>query len=179
MTPLYTLTHPDVTTIDGVKLERQAVRAVVVHGNDVLLLYTRRYDDYSFPGGGLDAGETPEDGLVRELQEETGATGIRIGRYLGYGDEYRPPQRAGHDVLFMRSHFYICQADRILGNAAPEAYEVTNGMVPRWININEAIAHNESLLRDKPVNMGMSIHRETLMLRYVAVNVVASGPARE
>lgn len=179
MTPLYTLTHPDLPTIDGVKFERQAVRAVVLYGNDVLLLYTRRYNDYSFPGGGLGAGETPEDGLVRELREETGATGVRIGRYLGYGDEYRPSQRAGQDLLFMRSHFYLCQADPILGNAEPEAYEVTNGMVPRWINTDEAIAHNESVLRDRPANMGMSIHRETLMLRYVAENVVVSGLLRE
>ncbi|CAH0157378.1 RNA pyrophosphohydrolase [Massilia sp. Bi118] len=173
---LYTLTHPDAGVIDGVIRERQAVRAVVLHGREILLLYTRRYNDYSFPGGGLDDGESPEDGLVRELQEETGATGIAVGPYLGYGDEYRPPQKAGHDLLFMRSHFYACRADRLLGNAAPEAYEVKNGMVPRWVDIDEAIAHNEAVLRDRPPSMGMSIQRETLMLKYVARHLLRGVP---
>ncbi len=172
---LYTLTHPDVTRLDGVILERRAARAVVLHGNDALLLYTRRYDDYSFPGGGLDDDESPADGLVRELREETGATGIHVGRYLGYGDEYRPPRKVGHDVLFMRSHFYVCHVERILGDAAPEVYEVGNGMVPRWIDINEAIAHNEAVLRDQPPSMGMSIERETFMLRYAAAHLLMPG----
>ena len=167
MARLYTLTHPAVAGVDGVMCERQAVRGVVLDGEYILLLYTRRYDDYSFPGGGLDAGETAEQGLVREMQEETGATGVRIGRYLGYGDEYRPPHKPGYDALFMRSHFYLCQADRVLGYATPDSYEVTNGMVPKWLNIHDAIRHNASVLAGKPANMGLSIGRETLMLKYV------------
>lgn len=167
MTRLYTLTHPAVAAVDGVKFERQAARGVVLDGDDILLLYTRRYNDYSFPGGGLDLGETTEQGLVREMQEETGATGVRIGRYLGYGDEYRPPHKPGYDVLFMRSHFYLCQADRVLGRATPESYEVSNGMVPTWINIHEAIRHNASVMASGLKNVGLSIERETLMLRYV------------
>ncbi len=173
MTLLYTMTDPSVTEKAGqVILERQAVRAVVLHGSEVLLLYTQRYDDFSFPGGGLDAGEAAEKGLIREVREETGATGFSIGPYLGYGDEYRPARRPGHDVLFMRSHFYLCQSDYILGKATPESYELANGMVPKWVDINEAIAHNESVLRNKPSSMGISIQRETFMLRYVATHLI-------
>lgn len=176
---LYNMTHPDVPASAGVILERQAVRAVILDGNKLLLLYTRRYDDYSFPGGGLDAGETPEQGLAREVREETGAAELRIGRYLGYGDEYRPARGPGHDVLFMRSHFYLCQAASALGEAAPEAYELSNGMVPRWIVIADAIAHNEAILQGKPVHMGMSIHRETLMLKYVAGKLLSLIPSSD
>ena len=31
---------------------RKAVRAIVLRGEDILLLYTQRYQDYSLPGGG-------------------------------------------------------------------------------------------------------------------------------
>jgi len=175
MTILYNLTHPGIATAGGATLERVAVRAIVLHGDDVLLLYTRRYDDYSFPGGGLDVGESLTDGLMREVQEETGAMDFRIDAYLGYGDELRPARVPGHDVLMMRSHFYVCHAARNLGTAAPEAYEASNGMAPEWINIHDAIRHNESVLRDKPPSMGMSIYRETLMLQYVAEHYVAGG----
>lgn len=173
---LYNITHPNLPAAGGVILERQAVRAVILDGKQLLLLYTQRYDDYSFPGGGVDAGESPEQGLAREVREETGAAELRIGRYLGYGDEHRPARGPEHDVLFMRSHFYLCQAARILGDAAPESYELSNGMVPRWIGIADAIAHNEAVLQGKPSHMGMSIHRETLMLKYVAEKVLGVVP---
>lgn len=136
---------------------------------------------YSLTHHDLDStvGVVLERQVVRELKEETGATGIVIGRYLGYDDECRPHRRDGYDLLFMRSHFYLCHVDRLLGDASPEPYEAANGMVPRWVKVDEAIAHNESLLRDKPASMGMSIHRETLMLRYVAGNCLHSAAPLE
>lgn len=173
MTLLYTLTHPGVTP-GAAMAERQAVRAVIMRGSEILLLYTRRYDDFSFPGGGLAAGEDPIDGLRRELLEETGAANVSMERYLGYVDEYRPPLKGGCEVLFMRSHFYVCRFDGELGAAAPEAYEVANGMVPRWIDIHAAVEHNRRVLSTKPPSMGMSVERETWMLTYVSGKMLSS-----
>ena len=148
-------------------LERQAVRAVIMRGSQILLLYTRRYDDYSFPGGGLADGEDAVSGLRRELVEETGAANVSVEDYIGYLDEYRPPLKGGdYDVLFMRSHFYLCRIEGELGVASPEAYEVANGMVPRWTDIEAAIEHNRRVINAKPPSMGMSIERETWMLAY-------------
>jgi len=175
VTLLHTLTHPGVS-LEGTIFERQAVRAIILRGRDILLLYTRRYDDYSFPGGGLDAGEDPMDGLRRELLEETGAANVTVDGYVGYLDEHRPPLKSGYDVLFMRSHFYRCHVDGELGATSPEAYEVANGMVPRWIAIDAAIEHNERILGTKPAHMGLSIARETWMLRYALV-MLAAGAA--
>lgn len=171
MTLLHTLTHPG-GALEGTVFERQAVRAIVLRGCDILLLYTRRYDDYSFPGGGLDAGEDAVAGLRRELREETGAADVHVEGYVGYLDEYRPPLKGGaYDVLFMRSHFYLCRLDGELGEARPEAYELANGMVPRWVDIDAAIAHNKRVLGAKPASMGLSIQRETWMLVYVLENM--------
>ncbi|WP_203564144.1 hypothetical protein [Deefgea sp. CFH1-16] len=47
---LTTLIHPSVTAMDGLIVNRYAVRAIVRDGDDILLLYTRRYNDYSLPG---------------------------------------------------------------------------------------------------------------------------------
>lgn len=38
----------------------------------VLLVHRPRYDDWSFPKGKLDAGETVEEAALREVKEETG-----------------------------------------------------------------------------------------------------------
>ena len=38
----------------------------------VLLCHRRDYDLWNLPGGGVEAGESPWDALVREIKEETG-----------------------------------------------------------------------------------------------------------
>jgi 8-oxo-dGTP diphosphatase len=41
-------------------------------GNDVLLVHRPKYDDWSFPKGKLDRGESHEEAARREVREETG-----------------------------------------------------------------------------------------------------------
>lgn len=171
---LHTLIHPTLSSTSGRTLERKTVRAIVLHDEEILLLYTRRYNDYSFPGGGLNAGEDILTGLCRELQEETGARNIKILHHYGDVDEYRPHAKPNYDLLYMRSHFYVCQVDRALGDAAMEGYELSNGMAAAWVNIHGAISHNEKVIADNEASMGMSIQRETLMLKHVAMNMLHS-----
>ena len=49
---------------------------------EVAVVHRPRYDDWSFPKGKLDPGETEFDGAVREVLEETGYR-VRPGRALG------------------------------------------------------------------------------------------------
>jgi 8-oxo-dGTP diphosphatase len=48
---------------------------------EVLLVHRPKYDDWSFPKGKREAGETDEQCAVREVEEETGVRG-RLGREL-------------------------------------------------------------------------------------------------
>ncbi len=50
-------------------------------GPEVLLVHRPRYDDWSLPKGKLDAGESWEQGAVREVREETGIE-ARLGPWL-------------------------------------------------------------------------------------------------
>src|SRR6266700_2722357 len=52
--------------------------------------------DWAFPGGFLDYGEPPAAGALRELQEETGITGVMIEQLGTFGDPDRDPR--GHTV---------------------------------------------------------------------------------
>jgi len=50
-------------------------------GVEVAVVHRPRYDDWSFPKGKLDAGETVPDAAVREVAEETGFDAV-LGRHL-------------------------------------------------------------------------------------------------
>ncbi|WP_404473565.1 NUDIX domain-containing protein [Vreelandella venusta] len=150
-------------------LTREAARAIVMRDGQILLLYTERYDDFSFPGGGIDAGESPEVGLRRELSEETGAKEINVTSHFGYVTEYTPTWKKQWDVMFQTSHWFTCQIGTALGEAKMEDYETANGMAAKWVSVEEALRHNRSVIARRPSSMGLSIHRETLVLERVAM----------
>lgn len=174
---LKTAFHPDVSPNDIVSasdrtiIERHATRGIVIKGEEILLLYTERYHDYSLPGGGIDDGEDEVSGLIRELKEETGAQGVRNVTAFGRYDEYRPWHKADADIIYMVSYCYVCEIDEELGETAYESHEVRNGMKPLWVNINEAVAHNEAVIAHSE-KKGLSIERETFLLKLIAAELV-------
>lgn len=54
---IHTIRHAGINLESDKFLNRTATRAIVMDGDNILLLYTRRYNDFSFPGGGVDDGE--------------------------------------------------------------------------------------------------------------------------
>ena len=70
-------------TIDPQAAEVKASGGVVVRDGKLALVHRPRYDDWSFPKGKLDAGESWEDAALREIEEE-------IGLRCRLGDELTP-----------------------------------------------------------------------------------------
>lgn len=79
---------------------RSAVRALIIDDDDHALLvkfvFPNGIEAWALPGGGLDDGESPADGLQRELHEELGLTDIEIGQHI-WNREHIIPMRTGHD----------------------------------------------------------------------------------
>ena len=162
--------HPDID-LKSLKnktiFTRLASRGIALHGESILLLYTERYEDYSLPGGGLDLNEDKIEAMVRELQEETGAQNIKNIKPFGAYEEYRPWYKPDYDIQHMISYCYTCEINKELGTANLESYEVKNGMQAKWVNIHEAIQHNEKTMATSE-KKGMSIERETYLLKLIA-----------
>lgn len=164
---LKTAIHPSVNAKDPRQFTRLTGRAISLKDDKILLMYTARYEDYSLPGGGIDDGESIEQGLIRELQEETGAQNIKILREFGLYEEYRPWYKDDFAVIHIKSYCYFCSIDAELGQAQLEHYEQQNGMTAKWVNIFDAIAHNERTLANSD-KQGLSIIRETYLLKEIA-----------
>lgn len=160
-------THPDLKSIEGQTVfTRLATRAIALNNKDILVLHTKRYDDYSLPGGGLDEHEDKITGMKRELIEETGAQNIRDIKSFGIYEEFRPWHKDDFDVQHMISYCYTCSVDQALGTTKHEDYEKKNGMKPLWMNLEEIIKHNESIIKSSP-QKGLSVERETFLFKLI------------
>ena len=59
-----------------------------MHRKDVIK--RKDYQEYyTFPGGGLEEGETPEEGTIREIKEELNAD-IEVNEYIGESIHHYP-----------------------------------------------------------------------------------------
>lgn len=101
---ILTLTDRDIEGTDGLSgtPPRVAARAVLLDEKGLMaLLHIRKWGAYTLPGGGVEADETLEDALVRELREETGCQAV-IQRPLGCVRE----NRSQHDFT-QESYYYL------------------------------------------------------------------------
>lgn len=168
--------HPDIPTSNikdtSIKrILRRATRGIIIRNEEILLLYTKRYHDYSLPGGGIDEGEDNIQGLIRELREETGAKNVRNIQAFGCYEEFRPWYKEDIDIMQMQSFCYVCEIDQELDTPALEHHEIQNGMHPVWMNIQQAIAHNEETMASSP-KKGLSIERETFLLKRILAELI-------
>ncbi len=166
--------HADIADMSAKTFNRKASRAIVLNSENILLLYTKRYHDYSLPGGGIDIGESNIEGLVRELKEETGAHNVQNIKEFGLYEEYRPWHKSDFDIVHMQSYCYVCTIDDELLSPELESHEIDNGMHPIWINVHQAINHNEHTIANSD-KKGISIERETYLLKLIVKELLTSS----
>ena len=69
-----------------------------------VLLIQRKHepfkDEWALPGGFIEMDETIEKSALRELEEETGITGIAIQQFLTFGDPGRDPRGRTVSIIY-------------------------------------------------------------------------------
>jgi len=164
---------------DGISLSqntkyRYTVRAIVYNLNhEVLLLHSKLFNDYTFPGGGMKAGESHETALTRELHEELGATKINIIKPYGYTEELRHGIKGNDHVYLQISYYYIVE---IISQGAPNyvAREIEQGLSSIYMNIDEAITHNLGVIPDElhqTKGLKTVLPRENMVLKHIKENL--------
>lgn len=97
----------------------------------VLLVHRPRYDDWSFPKGKLDPGETVEEAALREVKEETGldCSIIRELAVMRYGYRTRNKGRLRPKAV----HYFLME--RVSGGIQVPGEEVDRA---DWFEFDEA-----------------------------------------
>ncbi|MET3659180.1 NUDIX hydrolase [Sporosarcina psychrophila] len=122
---------------------REAIRAVILRNNEILLIHTNK-EDYKFPGGGVEGQESHSECLIREVAEETGYVNCIIKDMLGTVIERKLDEYDNTSVFQMTSHYYLCELinnERIAQQL--DDYEFAQEFRPEWILLIEAIERNE------------------------------------
>lgn len=112
-------------------MKRIRAVAIIVHKERVVLLWrkVKGIEYFVFPGGGVEAGETLEQAVVREALEETSLE-VKVEKLF-------------HVITneLNESNFYICQyisGEPKLGNSTEmQAMNEANQYEPMWKNISE------------------------------------------
>lgn len=101
----------------------EVVAAIIVRAGKVLATQ-RGYGDWEgwweFPGGKVEAGEAPEQAIVREIHEELNAA-INVGDYLCTA-EYDYP------TFHLSMRCYLCSLD-------DERFELLEHHAARWLDV--------------------------------------------
>lgn len=88
---IYKITHPFIRFYWKIfKPKTYGSRAIILHGNKVLLVKNINVNHWSLPGGKIDSGENPEQCILRELKEELNLSEIeanyRLGKYISQNE---------------------------------------------------------------------------------------------
>lgn len=102
-------------TVDGVVLHRQAHGLL---GDCYSVLLIQRSQDpfkgrHALPGGFVEYGEDIDDAIVREVEEETGLSGLPFRQYRTFGKPGRDPR--GHTVSVVYVAVVIGEIPEVVG----------------------------------------------------------------
>lgn len=127
---------------NGSVFRRKAARGVVFREGKLLMIRTDR-GDYKFPGGGVEPGETLEQALSREIEEETGFQVNGQARLWAVAHERR--QGTTDDILEMDSYYFLCSIGDSQGELRLDSYEMEEHFHPVWITLKDALAANQKV----------------------------------
>ena len=127
---------------------RTTARAIILNDNkEVLMMYSKHFDDYTFPGGGLKTGEDVLEALKREVKEETGLE-IVIKHKILEVDELRYGINGSDNIYLQTSHYYLCDIIG-LGQRDLNEREQNQGLEVTFVHPLRALNHNKRVHPDE------------------------------
>lgn len=142
---------------------REGSRAIIVRDGKILLSHELNSGWWLIPGGGQEEGETPEDCVIREVEEETGVLVRPIKQFLVMHEYY--------EEYLYTSYYFVCE---VTGNGRMNLTdaEKRRGVQPEWIPLQDAIdlfSKHESYADVSEAKRGAFQREYTALKEYVAL----------
>lgn len=135
------LTDKNVLGTDGLstKEPRRTSRAILINEeNKYAVMYAKKFNLHSLPGGGIDNGENERSALIRELFEETGCVCDSV-EPLGVVSENR-----FHADFTSLSYYFVVHTKTKQTVLHLTDSEIENGTILKWCSFDELY----SLIKD-------------------------------
>lgn len=137
---------------------RRAARAFVIDNEGKIAFNYMEVDKYyELPGGGVEEGETYEEGLIREAREEAGCD-VQILNEVGIIKEYRKEKSFVNET-----HAYIAKVVGDKKDLILTEGEARGGMTVQWVTVEKAL----ELI--KTVNKPKRLYDEYLVIRDITI----------
>ena len=136
-----TLTDKNVLGTDGLstKEPRRTSRAILINEeNKYAVMYAKKFNLHSLPGGGIDNGENERSALIREVFEETGCVCDSV-EPLGIVSENR-----FHADFTSLSYYFVVHTKTKQTVLHLTDSEIENGTIVKWCSFDELY----SLIKD-------------------------------
>ena len=147
--------------IHGERFIRPSVRSIIIKDNKVAMVYSKKYDYYKFPGGGIEKDESNIDALIRETFEETGLSIIPTS-ICEYGYVHRIQKGQIEAIFIQDNYYYLCDVESNVLSQNLDDYEAEEEFTLITIDSITAI-HTNREKSHGPKDQTM-LEREALVL---------------
>ncbi len=143
--------------------QRDSARSIIIRDGKIVMIHSRKYDYYKFPGGGIENGETPVEAMIRETREEAGLTVLpETVKEYGYVHRIQKSDHSPAECFVQDNYYYLCDAAGGLAAQNLDEYEKQEACQPEYIEPALAIAKNRGV-KESPYNP-MMFEREARVL---------------
>ncbi|MCR5630157.1 NUDIX domain-containing protein [Eubacterium sp.] len=166
MERLFEIDLKDYSETDDV-YRRPSARAIIIQGDKIALVYSKKEKYYKFPGGGIHGDEDKKEALMREVREEVGMIVIPESiREFGSVLRRQKNDRLENSIFEQENYYYFCDVKETLVDQELDDYENEAEFVLKVVDIDTAIAANDIYKSDVYFNEIM-IKRELRVLRLI------------
>ncbi len=128
---------------NGNSFIRPSARSIIVKNHKVAMVYSKKYNYYKFPGGGIEKNESSDAALIRETREEAGLVIIPCSiREFGYVRRIEKSYMQDIDYFVQDSFYYFAECEEKSVKQSLCDYESDEGFTLTWVTPDEAITVN-------------------------------------
>lgn len=106
-----------------------AARAIIIKNNKIAVLFSKKYNAYITPGGGIKENELLEEACIREAKEESGIIVKPIEHFAVLDCNY-PRMRIVHN-------YFICEVIEESKDTKKTEHEIDQDLEVRWLSYME------------------------------------------